>query len=65
LILKEFGGDIVCKSTWGEGSNFILLLPFNEKSEANDIELMRIFNPIKITYTKIKIKKSIPIKYKK
>jgi len=25
LIVKEFGGEIVCKSTWGLGTSFIFL----------------------------------------
>jgi len=52
LILGEFGGEIICKSEWGLGTNFVLLLPLYEKTQ-NNVEIARVQNPIKFTYPKI------------
>jgi hypothetical protein len=30
MIIKQFGGDIICKSKWQVGTSFIFLLPLDE-----------------------------------
>ena len=35
-IIKQYGGEILCESTEGEGTAFIVKLPFQQPAEEND-----------------------------
>jgi len=44
-ITKQFGGDIVCKSKWGEGTNFVFLMALNQGYQLEK-GIQRIRNPL-------------------
>ena len=63
-ITNIFEGDIVCRSEYGSGTNFIFIVALGSKSNSGDGALTmnnRIMNPTQKKYNKIELKK-IPMK---
>ena len=57
-----FGGDIICQSEIGKGSNFIFIVElgeFNYKNGESVTQMNRLLNPMKRKYKKICLKTSI------
>lgn len=54
-ITKLFDGDIICRSTQGEGTTFTFIVALGKKSNevTHDIGSQRILNPVKKFYEKI------------
>lgn len=50
-----FDGDIICRSTQGEGTTFTFIVALGKKSNevTHDIGSQRILNPVKKFYEKI------------
>lgn len=49
-IVRELGGDITCKSTWGEGSafTFVVKLEPQDSDSNNEMEVERVANPFRM-----------------
>ena len=59
-ITNIFEGDIVCRSDYGSGTNFIFIVALGSKTGSGDQILTmnnRIMNPLQKKYNKIELKK--------
>lgn len=56
-IVKMFDGDIICRSEYGKGTNFIFVVALGQQSDthSNKESSQRILNPILRQYQKIKL----------
>lgn len=55
-ITNMFGGDIICQSQEGQGSNFVFVVALGSQMEGcSGRKQKRILNPIQKTYHKIKL----------
>ena len=64
-IVQEFGGDIICRSKWGQGTTFAFLFILSEQIIDSRQKIKRLQNPIQKTYPKIRLvrkKKQVPKK---
>jgi len=50
MIVEQFGGIITCKSIWGEGTSFILLIALDDSEDKSQEKDFRCRNPIKKIY---------------
>ena len=53
-IVRQFGGDIICKSEWGVGTTFCFLIALDESQQLVK-GIHRIRNPLHKKYIKIKL----------
>ena len=55
MISKIYDGDIICRSKFCSGSNFIFIVALGDETNKNILspKLSRLMNPIQKTYEKI------------
>lgn len=58
-----FEGDILCRSKFGQGSNFVFIVALSSDTEAmsgsTHSQMQRMINPISFKYQKLKINEDL------